>query len=471
MTAPHLDRLSLLASASVAVFLGMAIGCGTKSTIPGATTGASSGGSSGGTSTGSGQVDSPNAGTLVAAAPGTPDGPVAQAVIGPSGGEIRLEDQRVRLDIPAGALSTNTTISLLPITSTAPGAIGQAVRINADPAVTFSAPLTLSFSLGVTESAGVETASLGVATLNGQGYYEKQNATYDPNKRTLSTQLTHFSDWSALAGRQLIPGAASVQTGKTVALSVRWCEEVPADQRPTCRVGANQTCLVAECRRTSLPGSLFSNWAVNGREGGSTQTGTVSPSGASGTFTAPSQKPTPDTVAVSVRLSNASDNGFSLLTSNITITDQVEYRGDLYFGGLLGGTYSGYASLIFRQFENLPDVARYEVVSGTFTVTVKLPDCDPVYDVPIPAATGQNEGVLVVFNQSSAGGQVHFWNAGSQTIDVPVRCGDPRETLQYPITVNISPEERAYEDPLHIFGKERPLQGGGGVAWFFDRVK
>lgn len=417
------------------------------------------------------EVDPPNAGTLVPSPAGVVEGELVQATIGAQGGTLVSDDGRVEVRVPVGALAADTTLTMQRIASTAPGAVGPAVRLTKPAAVSFLLPVSVAFTLTPREVLGVDVASLGVGFQNGGGFWEKQAAAWDASTSTISTTTLHFSDWSALAGRQLRPGIASVQTKRALPLQVEWCQEVTADARPTCKPGGAEPCLVAQCRRTSIGGGLFSGWSVNAVEGGNSQVGTVTASGSRATFTAPATVPNPPTVAISVRLDPGLGSGdASTLVSNITITEFDEYRGEVYFGGLQGETFGGWGTLVFRRVEKLPDVSRYVLAEGSFSVTITLPDCDPVRHVPFPAEAGERGGAMVLFEANSGAGPTYFWDAASTSVDVPVSCGRPRTTTTMPLGISFAVSERPYDDKKELIGKQSPLPLGGGVAWFFDRV-
>jgi hypothetical protein len=409
-------------------------------------------------------------GKLLPSEIGEPDGSVVTAEIGAAGGTLASEDGRARLIVPPSALQANTQLTIRPIISTAPGAIGRSVRIEKPSGVEFLSPVQIGFTLTERDLAGVDLASLGVGFQNAEGFWEKMPATYDAATRTLQVSTTHLSDWSALAGRQLAPASASVQVGATVDLQVIWCEEVSADQRPACVPSASSPCLVAQCRRTSLGGGLFSNWSVNAVPNGNAPFGTLSPSGSRAAFKAPAKKPEPATVAVSVRLDPGfGDQQVSTLVSNLTITDEPEYTGQFYFYGLVGGTYRGDGRVTLRRFEDLPDVARYEVVAGEFYVSATYPDCDEVKDIRIDAGLGESDGgALVVSKANNAAGKNYFWNAGSVVKEVPMQCGDPRTTVMTPISISLFAGSRPYTDAKDLSGREQNLPLGGKMVWFFE---
>jgi hypothetical protein len=405
-----------------------------------------------------------NEGKLLASPVGEPDGEAVQAEIGADGGTLSTDDGRFILTVPAGALAAKTRLSVRPIVATAPGAAGLAVRLEKPAGVEFSQPVTVSFRLTAFELAGADLQSLGVGFQNAQGFWEKVPATWSAAAQTLSATTSHFSDWSALVGRQLEPGSASVQVGKTVTLTMRFCNEVSPDQQPTCRPGEGTPCLVAQCRTLSLPGSDFDQWSVNGNLGGNSQTGTVVQNGPGAVFTAPSKKPDPNQVAVSVRYA-VTDGQQRLLVSNITITDDPEYSGEVFFGGGVNGLFAGDGALGLQRFEDLADVARYRVVRGEFYLSFTYPDCEPVRYLKVPVTPG---GELVVRKSKNALGKTHFWSTTTMAVDVPLRCGSPRETRITPILMALNPEQAPYQDARELRGKGRNMSLGGKVAWVFE---
>lgn len=416
-------------------------------------------------------VDGPTAGQLLPSEEGSPEGPATSQMIGPSGGELVSDDGRVSVTVPPGALDAPVMLSLVPISSTAPGALGQSVRLSKPANVTFKLPVTLSFLVRPSEANGLDPSSVGLGVRNADGFWEKRPAQLDASKRRIVGTTTHFSDWSALAGRQLKPGVASVRTGRQVELQVQWCEALTSNSSP-CVPGSTAVCLVARCRASSLSGSLFSDWSVNGQPGGSSATGTVAGRGAAATYVAPSTVPSPATVAVSVKLGPvAAGEPTSLMVSNITVVDDPGYDADFYFYGLVGGTIRGFGRARYEVFEELPDVSRYKLAGGSFDVELRYPDCDPVRSVTLPADEGEGAGTLVRFNERSTAGLTYFWSTSAKTVDVPMSCGSPRTSVVMPVTLTIDVPERAYQTPVEFFGTEAGLPLGGKVRFFFERTR
>src|SRR4051812_31198421 len=76
---------------------------------------------------------------------GKPVGNSTSKAIGVEGGTITSPDGNVQLNIPAGALSKTTIITIQPVTNEIPGGMGHAYRFSPD-GTQFSKPATLTFS-------------------------------------------------------------------------------------------------------------------------------------------------------------------------------------------------------------------------------------------------------------------------------------------------------------------------------------
>ncbi len=406
--------------------------------------------------------ESAPAGKVPAETPvGTPTGPSASSTVGSSGGVVVSADGRLEIEVPDGALASDTTITVQPISATAPGAIGGAYRLGPSE-VTFAKPVTVRFKLTPTEVMGTAAAFVGVAWQQPSGAWEKPPSSYDAGSGIASTATVHFSDWSALAGLQIMPGTASVKVGKELQLVVRNCRWTEESGDVLCAIGEH--CKVHACTQDQVSGK---GWEVNGVAGGSGSTGHVVGTAKGATFTAPSKVPSPATVAVSADVGVGDQQGsFTQLVSNVTIVDAVTYQASAKFFDLVGGLYpSGTATLTFTQYEDLPDVASFELSAGQFEVSVNYPDCEPVAKVVFAAGEGQSFGMLVVNKENSAAGKNYFWNAISKTVEVPLTCGSPPVSTLVPLDLSID-GQGSYEDMKSFTGSSvQPM--GGSVNFSF----
>ncbi|BDP44029.1 hypothetical protein DAETH_39980 (plasmid) [Deinococcus aetherius] len=249
---------------------------------------------------------------------GTPTGEATRTTVGPEGGTVTSADGRLKVSIPAGALSSPTEITVQPITSTAPNGKGSAYRLGPE-GTTFKQPVGLSFQYD--EAQESSASALVVATQDRQGTWQaKLGTAQDRGANTLTVSTTHFSDWTWAEAYQLDPGQATVKLGQTVKLTLVRCV---ADE--TTGEGDD---LIAPLTRTCAPYTLTPftrNWAVNGTAGGSAAVGTVSKDEgdvSSGTYRAPASKPSVNPVAVSVDLvRNETGKNTLRLISSVQVID------------------------------------------------------------------------------------------------------------------------------------------------------
>jgi len=230
---------------------------------------------------------------------GTPLGDPIEMLIPASGGSMTSADGAVRIDVPAGALAVDTTLTIQPITNEAPGGTGTAYRLGPD-GQTFATPVTLTFA---TDDA---SSNLGVTYQDATAqWHALKQVTH--GAQSASVQTLHFSDWSTFMGFQLLPHYKAVKTGESVELNVVDCQ--------TKDVGDDLAELQYEC--IPDPGFLDLKWLINGSDNPPASAGTISFGGDTATYTAPTQRPATNPVAVSTHITS---HGASVtLVSNITV--------------------------------------------------------------------------------------------------------------------------------------------------------
>jgi hypothetical protein len=407
-----------------------------------------------------------NEGKVLPSAVGTVLASPVTAMVGPDGGSVFSEDRRVEIVVPPGVLPAATMFSIGPVTSNAPGAIGRTMRISAGTTQPFSRPVQLKFRLGARELAGVATSSLAVASQNAGGFWQKQGASFDEATKTLTASVTHFSDWTALAGTQLIPGTATVKTESTLVIEMKHCE-VSKPTMDGCQGGpeAPDSCVVAQCRSSTLPSDAFTKWSVNGIEGGNAQIGTVA-GFYRGVYAAPKAVPDPATVAISTSI-NINPSVVQLV-SNVTIVDRPNLEGRVYFGPNRSGAGSGEAELTFERTEDLADVATFRLTKAKVQTSTSFDDCDNVNSVFINSGMGQ----LTQYKGNSALGQNHVWLVTTPAEQVTLQCGSPRRStvrgvgLSFAITM-----PQPYEDKDRLSGVTRIPGQVQLVDWVFELTR
>lgn len=128
---------------------------------------------------------------------GVPDGQLVSKVIGTAGGTVSSADNRVTLTIPAGALPKDTEIGIQPITNEAPNGLEVAYRFSPD-GTTFAKPASLTFSYDPRRVSANSPDAFGVATQGtDRRWKHTPEVAVDTNAHTITTQMPHFSDWTA----------------------------------------------------------------------------------------------------------------------------------------------------------------------------------------------------------------------------------------------------------------------------------
>lgn len=153
---------------------------------------------------------------------GVPDGTLVSKKIGAGGGTITSADSRVVLTIPAGALSKETEIGIQPITNEVPNGIGAAYRFSPD-GTTFAKPASLTFHYDPRMVSANSPEAFRIATQGtDRRWYRTPDVSVDTNAHTISTEMPHFSDWTAYELAVIdnidMEGATYVELGVSVEL-------------------------------------------------------------------------------------------------------------------------------------------------------------------------------------------------------------------------------------------------------------
>lgn len=295
--------------------------------------------------------------------------------------------------------------------------------------------------------------------------------------------ISHSSDYANVKGHNLRPGAATVKVSRTVSLSVKYCGLVPG--------------VVADPNLAPLPrlecsdasGDAFApkakDWAVNGIPGGNRTVGTVSGSGWTATYKAPSAKPTPNTVVVSATIADKRGKK-KILVSSITIKDQVTYTGTVQFSTEFtnGTKVSGSANVTWTEYKNPEDDAGSEwyLPSGTIVASVNSPHCDPL-QITGPIATGSSQnrrgGGMTIFPSTHPGhpNQYYFALVGDRTRNINQHCGSPPNRQRKLVSIsnfvavnlaNCGSGRAPYNGTAILEGKTESGAGGGcRISWKF----
>lgn len=294
----------------------------------------------------------PSSGTPEPTPIGTPVGTATTARIGPSGGSVQSSDGKLSVNIPAGILNTDTTISVQPITNNAPNGLGTAYRLGPS-GMHFSSPITLRFSYA---SDTIQVPELtGVAYQDTDGiWYEPPDYSVDSLTQTVSAAVNHFSDWTDFEEVNIYPVRATLWPNQTLALELRESivAEMDTQPRPIYRVTNDQVTWSASA------GSISGGSAIPGCNC------------APATYRAPGAPPAMNPVRISATVNRRFTYHGSIVPTNrtiffsyVTITDSSStYHIDLYFRN---PNYT----VSYQQF-TLSDTAGMDVTIRRRTVSV-----------------------------------------------------------------------------------------------------
>ena len=292
-------------------------------------------------------VPPPSEPTLYVSQPGTPTGSPTSASIGTAGGSLSTPDGAITLTFPAGALNSDTEISITPITNNAPQGIASAAFRLQPEGLVFNAPVEVKFNYENLDLAGKPEDFLWITTQAANGSWEAAiRSVVDTDNNTVTVGVPHFSDWAL--GRfidlELSPASATLAKGQSMRLFASGFKVIDDDEddlTPLYPLDFNNGELVplvpVRPDETKLSGFQIIGWSLNGISAPTSgANGNLTPDDFQAVYQAPEEVPSPNTVAVSLSLkANNYLGGISnfMLVSNITILD-AEFYLTLNAGGL-----------------------------------------------------------------------------------------------------------------------------------------
>ncbi|RAJ06579.1 hypothetical protein LX64_01706 [Chitinophaga skermanii] len=247
---------------------------------------------------------------------GATTGDKISKVIGPAGGTLSTTDGLVNINIPAGALTAATEVSITPIQNTNPGGLGTAYRLLPHGEV-FKQPVTVSFKYENIVNAGTYTKALGVAYQDDRNIWQYVGASQiNTTNKTIQVQTTHFSDWTLMLWMYLTPQQKTIGVKEQAAIKAVRVLPVAIDAsgllvplvppgKPGIPVG----------KQKPLESKYIKKWDLNGA--GVLES---APGSSNATYLAPNNPPNQNPVTVSLQLNVTSAQVF--LLSHITVLNE-----------------------------------------------------------------------------------------------------------------------------------------------------
>ena len=127
---------------------------------------------------------------------GSPAGPLVTKQIGAQGGRITSADGRVELILPAGAVSTETPVSIQAISNHAPNGVGFAYRFLPE-GTTFAKACQFRYRYNRSHVKLNDQENFLVSYQKTDGiWYNVRGVQADTTSQIITVPMEHFSDWS-----------------------------------------------------------------------------------------------------------------------------------------------------------------------------------------------------------------------------------------------------------------------------------
>ncbi|WP_052731058.1 hypothetical protein [Spirosoma radiotolerans] len=291
---------------------------------------------------------------------GQPQGTSSSQLIGPQGGTVRSTDGAVDLVIPAGALTTATTITIQPITNQAPNGVGLAYRFSPDGTqFAKAAHLTFHYDAGQVAVNDPDMLAAGFQQTD-RRWQRASDIIVDTTNRLISVAMPHFSDWTAYELERLedLDLEGGPDKGKTL------------DFGQSATINVTEAFLIAPLTETKHETFKVKDivWSVVGGEAnGKLVTKTA---GLQVTYTAPAKYPpqNPVTVQAEITFKNSAKKVF--LRKRILI-------GSDYFTGTFGGEPFEWSQIVCtKRGQTLTLTGTNEAFTQSLNVILTLPNPD-----------------------------------------------------------------------------------------------
>lgn len=221
---------------------------------------------------------------------GTPVGGASSKIIGAAGGVLYSPDSVVKLTIPAGALSSNTNISIQPVTNQLPGGLGLGYDLLPN-GTHFGMRATVTFHYTSDEVSDNYPYFLNIAYQDSNYVWkgDLSHCVYDTVAKTVRLDISHFTIFGIQDGLAVIAVPREIMTGQTSSVTI--FESIVIKQDSSYITSA-----------TDIPADFVGQWTVNGIPNGNSSIGTVSGSGANVVYHAPAKLDAPIEVLVECQL-------------------------------------------------------------------------------------------------------------------------------------------------------------------------
>ncbi len=259
---------------------------------------------------------------------GKPSGETVSKNIGPEGGTILAADGITTLDIPAGALSAVTTITVQPVTNMVQGGKGNAYHFEPS-GLQFSKPALLTINIPGTEAKQTTIVPQKISWQDASGTWHRlKNSTYDSVQHLVSAPISHFSDYARQLNYSLNPDKAELYVNESQGFLFRLDDVLPEKYQIMIE---EEEMSYAEVIRRLAANDV--KWLVNDIPGGNDVVGRIIPNKdvpMTARYYAPHNVPGNNPVTIQARVSGKIYNGTGYTngaeaTAVVTIIDEYNY--------------------------------------------------------------------------------------------------------------------------------------------------
>ncbi len=227
---------------------------------------------------------------------GTPVGNATSQTIGPAGGTVTTPDGIVKLVFPANAVSSNTNITIQPVTNNCPGGNMLAYRFGPN-GIKFNQPVTLHIHYPDSILNSTIPELMGIAVQDSSGFWKRSiNFSNDTTQRIISAPIKHFTDYTMMELIKIQPADTTVAVNGQQSLTIQAYDS----EDPTSATGDD---FAADIKASNA--SI--EWAAGGVVNGDSHVGTISKApGVTRTaiYKAPAVLPSTNPVMVTATASN-----------------------------------------------------------------------------------------------------------------------------------------------------------------------
>lgn len=222
---------------------------------------------------------------------GDPVGNPVTKTIGTAGGTLSSPDGRLKLDIPSGALTGNTDITIQPVTNTSPGSKGLAYNLLPD-GTKFNKPATITFNYTAEELPDNLPFFLCIVYQDKAGAWipDWELRDFDTVAKTVSMPIDHFTIFSLNNGIEIKASPLVLRKNEKSGLfAIKTITERNKKNQPLIKMSV-------------IPKSQVKAWKVNGVTNGNATDGTIAQTEGGANYQAPDQIDKKRTVRISALL-------------------------------------------------------------------------------------------------------------------------------------------------------------------------